>query len=138
MKKVGLPHPYAELIGMDLTQHGRGESLVTVDIEEKHINAQRVVHGAVMYAMADTGMGAAVYSTLAEAELCATGEIKIAYFKPARQGRLSCTSRMLNRGKRVASLEAEVFLEGERIAKAMGTFSIFTPRSKDNPVSDIP
>lgn len=36
------------------------------------MNPRNVVHGAVLYAMADTGMGAALYPTLSADKVCAT------------------------------------------------------------------
>jgi acyl-CoA thioesterase len=75
--------------------------------------------------MADTGMGGAVYSCLNEGELCATVEIKIVYMAPVSSGRLTCDTRVVHRGKRIALLESEV-KNGERlVAKATGTYSLF-------------
>lgn len=75
--------------------------------------------------MADTGMGGALYTTLKKGETCATIEIKISYFKPVSAGSLTCKTQVINRGKRVATLESEIFNNERLVAKAMGTYSIF-------------
>ena len=80
-----------------------------------------------LFAMADTGMGGALYPTLAADEICAAIEIKINYFKPVRQGRLRCVSEVLNRGKTVANIESSVFLNEQLVAKANGNYAIFRP-----------
>jgi acyl-CoA thioesterase len=85
------------------------------------------VHGAVVYALADTGMGAALYPTLAQGQICATIEIKINYFKPITQGRLTCVTEMVNRGKTVANLESRVYVQEQLVAQANGNYAIFTP-----------
>jgi acyl-coenzyme A thioesterase PaaI-like protein len=46
------------------------------------------------------------------------------YFVPARGKRLACTSRVLQKGKSIAVLEAEIKDRGRLIAKGMGTFAV--------------
>lgn len=121
-----MQHPFAELIGLETETAGDGSSraLLTVD-PARHYNPQGVVHGAVIFAMADTGMGAALYPTLDKGQICATIEIKINYFAAARGGDLVCETRLLNRGKRVANLQSEIICDGRTIAQANGNFAIF-------------
>ncbi len=123
-----MAHPFAELIDLQVTEHRPGASRVELLVTNDHLNPNGVVHGAVVYAMADTGMGAALYPTLDEGEICATIEIKINYFKPIAAGRLSCTTEVVNRGKRIANLESRVFLGDVLVAQANGNYAIFTPR----------
>ena len=104
-----------------------GFSSVALDVTEDHLNPHKVVHGAVVYALADTGMGAALYPTLAEGEICATIEIKINYFKPISTGRISCRTEIVNRGKTVANLESRVFVGEVLVAMANGNYAIFRP-----------
>jgi acyl-CoA thioesterase len=89
------------------------------------MNPQQVVHGGVLYALADTGMGGALYPSLEKGELCATIEIKIAYFQPVKAGKVTCRTTVTYRGKRVAHLESEIYAHGQLVAKATGSYSIF-------------
>jgi len=124
-----MEHPFAELIELRVEQQHNGHSLLTLAVAPAHLNPHRVVHGAVLYAMADTGMGAALYPSLAPGELCATIEIKINYFKPVHAGTLSCATTVINRGRSVANLEARITSDGVLVAQANGNYAIFTPRS---------
>jgi acyl-CoA thioesterase len=74
-------------------------------------------------------MGAALHSLLAESELCATIEIKIVYLRAVTAGRLQCESRVIHRGRSTAVLESDVSVEGELVARALGTFSILPRKS---------
>jgi acyl-CoA thioesterase len=123
-----MSHPFAELIDLRVEEQRAGFSRLSLVVTKDHLNPHAVVHGAVVYAMADTGMGVALYPTLAEGEICATIEIKINYFKPIAAGRLTCTTEIVNRGKTVANLESRVFLEQALVAQANGNYAIFTPR----------
>lgn len=118
------PHPFADLIGLTFEPSERGSSRCRVPIRADLLNPHGVVHGAVAYALADTGMGGALYPLLEEGESCATIEIKIVYLSSAREGELVCDTRVVRKGSRVAVLESEI-LESERlVAKALGTYSI--------------
>ncbi|MHA1468111.1 MAG: PaaI family thioesterase, partial [Promethearchaeota archaeon] len=74
-------NPFCDLIGLNFTEFRKGYTQCTLNLTNDLLNPHKTVHGAVLYAMADTGMGGALYSLLEEEELCATIEIKITYFK---------------------------------------------------------
>ena len=123
-------HPFADLIGLRTDGRGTGASEMSLEVSPDHMNPHGVVHGAVLYALADTGMGAALYPTLAEGEICATIEIKISYFKPVTGGELVCRTVLVNRGKSVANLESRLYLGDQLVAAASGNYAIFTPSAK--------
>lgn len=123
-----MSNPFGNLIDLRIEQSRAGHSELSLVVTDAHLNPNRVVHGAVIFALADTGMGAALHPTLAEGELCATVEIKISYFKPVTAGRLVCTTEIVNRGRTLANLESRVFLDQTLVAQANGHYAIFTPR----------
>jgi acyl-CoA thioesterase len=125
---MDIAHPFADLIGLVFESVHQGRSLCRIEVEDKLLNPHGVVHGSVMSALADTGMGGALYPLLAADESCATVEIKISYFKPVKDGTLECTTELLQKGKSMASLESEIFCSNELVAKASGTYSIFRPQ----------
>jgi acyl-CoA thioesterase len=117
--------PFGELIGLTFTKLENGYSQCVLEVNGKLLNPHKVLHGGVTYSMADTGMGAALYTCIDEDELCATIETKIVYFKPVSSGRLTCDTRVVHRSKRIATLESEIKDGSHLIAKAIGTFSVF-------------
>jgi acyl-CoA thioesterase len=120
------PHPFAELIGLSFEPAEPGGSRCRVAIRADLLNPHGVVHGAVAYALADTGMGGALYPLLEMGESCATIEIKIVYLSSAREGDLVCDTRVVRKGSRVAVMESEIFESDRLVAKALGTYSILT------------
>ncbi len=131
-----MKHPFAELIALaSHPQPQPGRSVMTLAVDGDHLNPHHVVHGAVMYARADTGMGAALYPTLAPGEICATIEIKMNYFKAVSAGTLRCETEIMNRGKTVANLQSRILLDDVLVALANGNYAIFTPRSP--PVANV-
>jgi acyl-CoA thioesterase len=120
-------HPFAELIDLNVTEVRAGLSKCALTVADKHLNPHRVVHGAVLYALADTGMGAALYPSLGEGEICATIQITMNYFKPVHAGLIVCTTEVINRGKSVAHIESRLFVGDALVATANGNYSIFKP-----------
>jgi acyl-CoA thioesterase len=52
-------------------------------------------------------------------------EIKIGYFGSVRSGLLTCNSTVINKGRKIASIESEISNDNTLIAKASGTFYIY-------------
>ena len=102
-----------------------GKARLTLTVQEMHMNGNGVVHGGALFTLADTAMGAALFSTLGPDEMCATIETKIAYFKPVFEGEVVCTGEIVNRGKTVASTESSLFVNDVLVARATGSFAIF-------------
>lgn len=117
--------PFIKLLGLKIEALEHGLCLSRLDINDNLLNKHKVVHGGVIYSMADISMGVAVYSTLKKDDETATVEIKINYLKPAKTKSLICEAKVIQKGKNIVVLEAEVKSENTLIAKAQGTFSIF-------------
>jgi acyl-CoA thioesterase len=118
-------HPFGELLGFEVVARGEGHCRVALEVQERHMNPHGMAHGAVLYALADTGMGGALTSMLSDGQLCSTIEIKINYLRPWRSGTLRCDSRVVSRGRTTAVLQSDLHDgEGRYLAIATGTFAI--------------
>ena len=118
-------NPFGELIGLNFTKSEEGFTQSVIEVNEKLFNPHGVLHGGIIYSMADTGMGGALYPLLTENELCATVEVKINYFKPVTSGDVICDTRVIHKGKKIAVMESEIMNNEQLVAKAIGTYSIF-------------
>ncbi|MBI5650636.1 MAG: PaaI family thioesterase [Chloroflexi bacterium] len=128
-KKFPLPahgfNPFADLIGVQFSRAESGASECALNVRADLLNPNHLLHGGVMYSMADTGMGGALFSCLDEGENCATVEIKMNYLKPVKDGALTCATRVIQRGKTLATLESEIRNNEQLVAIALGTYAIF-------------
>ncbi len=122
-----MKHPYAELIGLQVEEQRAGFSRCRLEVESKHCNPHDVAHGAVLYALADTGMGAALYPTLDPGQICATIQVTMNYLKPVASGVITCTTELVSRGKATANLQSRLFSGKVLVATASGNYSIFRP-----------
>jgi len=122
---------FANLVGLrrDMVQAGRARLELT--LRPEHLNPLGVVHGGVVYTLADTAMGAALTSRLEPDERCLTVEIKINYLTAATDGDLVCEAAVVERSRRLGVLEGRVHDgEGRLVALTTGTFFII-PTSRE-------
>ena len=120
--------PYQELIGWEYSEAEGGRSGCELEVRDELLNSRQAlksVHGGAIYSLADGAMGGALYSALNEDEWGTTVEMNIVYFRAVTSGSLSCTARIIHRGDKLATLEAEIKSDGHLIAKAIGTWYIF-------------
>ena len=122
--------PFAELLGMRAKSVGDGCARFELAVEAKHLNPNGTLHGGVIYSLADSAMGTALFDRLERGEQCATLEIKMSYLAPVTGGTIAVDAVVVQRTKRIGVLEAKVFGDGDRlVAMATGTFYIQAPRS---------
>ena len=116
--------PFLEQVGVSFTEIENGYSQAVLEVTDNLLNSMGVLHGGATYTLVDCGMGAAIFSCLEEGNMARTLEAKIAYFKPAASGTVTCDTRVIHKSKTIATLESDVRQDGALIAKAIGTFSI--------------
>ncbi len=122
--KAKVFNPFAHLIGLNFTKVKKGWNQCTLDVTDQLLNPYNVLHGGVIYSMADTSMGGVLFSDLEPGQACTTVEIKISYFKAVTSGTLICESKIVNKGKKIATMESEITNNERLVAKALGTFYI--------------
>jgi uncharacterized protein (TIGR00369 family) len=117
-----LPPPVAELIGIEVERVEDGETVFTLDAEERHSNPMGTIHGGILCDLADAAMRMAFYSTLEPGESFTTLELKINFLRPFWTGRLVARGRVVSRGRTVGMTECEIEDDnGRLIAKATST-----------------
>lgn len=117
--------PLGDFLGMEVTDHGGGRATAMIDAGSSHHNPHGFLHGAALFAMADTSMGAAVMGLLEDGKRCSTIELQLRFLRPVVSGRLEAESVVLRAGRRIAHLESRVSDDrGRLVAVATGSFAI--------------
>lgn len=116
---------FVRLIGLRVTDRSESEVRYELDVQPRLMNPYGTLHGGIVYSLADTSMGGALSAALAPNERTATIEVKINYLAPVREGTVHCVTRIIQRGKRIAVLESDVYNGDRMVAKALGSFAIF-------------
>lgn len=124
-KKIGGHHPFGDLLGLRIDSAADGICHAHLEVSGEIFNPHRVVHGGALFALADTSMGAALYTLMNDQESCATIEMKMNFIKAVREGRVECETEVVRRGRATAVLESKITANGELAAIALGTYAIF-------------
>jgi acyl-CoA thioesterase len=121
------------LLGMKIITAESGVGKVSIQVDQRLMHPQQIVHGGVIFTLADTAMSMALFSVLPAGTRFGTIEAKINFLLPVRAGELLAEGRIVHQGRSTAVLESTVFntVEGEQqtISRVLGTFSI--ARSKE-------
>lgn len=93
---------------------------------EKHLRPGGTVSGPTMFALADVTAYCAVLAHIGPVALAVTTNLNINFLRKPEPGALTCTSRLLKLGKRLAVIEASISAgaDGELVAHATATYSI--------------
>jgi acyl-CoA thioesterase len=123
------------LLGMKILTAQSGIGRVSIQVDERLMHPQQIVHGGVIFTLADTAMSMALLSLISPGTRFGTIEAKINFLLPVRAGELIAEANIVHQGRSTAVVESTVFniVEGERqaIARTLGTFTI--GRSKSLP-----
>jgi len=114
--------PFAELLGMKLTELHDGFARVKLPYHEKLLQPFGRVHGGAIYSMADYALGWAAYSMVDPNEEVATIEMKMNYVGTIRDGVLIAEAQVIHCGSRTILVEVDVRTNAKKlIATASGT-----------------
>jgi uncharacterized protein (TIGR00369 family) len=117
------------MVCIDKSEPGRTTWQMPAD--ERFTNPVGLIQGGFLAACCDSAMGAATVTWAQGAKVfSANAEMKISFLRPVRAGgTLTCASRVVSGGKRVAFVEADLTDdEGRLVAKASSTY-LLSPRS---------
>jgi uncharacterized protein (TIGR00369 family) len=116
------PPPIGRLLGFVLREIEPGHAIFEMEADERHHNPMGTLHGGIYCDLADAAMGYAYAATLGEGETFTTVELKINFFRPVRQGKLSAEARIIKAGGTLGYIECNVTDQtGKLVAKAAST-----------------
>ena len=124
------PAPIAETLGMVEFGGERGSIHVSLDPEHRHYNPLGTVHGGVLSTLLDTAAACSVHSTLEAGERYTSLDLTVKFLRPVsvESGRLRAVGRVVQRGRRTALAEAQLFDASDQlVAHATSSCMIFPP-----------
>ena len=117
--------PFHVWAGMELVSVGGGRAEVALELQEHHFNPQRIVHGGVIAAVADTSIGLALRSMLRPGMTHRTAQLNVHFLSKGAGNRIIGRGRSMHLGQRMGYGEAEVLdANGQLLGRATGTFIV--------------
>jgi uncharacterized protein (TIGR00369 family) len=94
--------PFYGWSGISLESASRAEVTISLEIDERHLNLQGLVHGGVLATMADVAMGLAVRTAVEPGRRHVTIEMGVHFVRPAPSGRIRAAGRAVQVGRQIA------------------------------------
>ena len=118
--------PLRDFLGLEIEEGIPGRAEAWLDVGDDHMNPNGVVHGGVVFTLADTAMGWATLSVLDEGQFCASVEVSVRFLRPVTAGRLRTRVEVVHAGRRIVHLDGRVFVDGEEkpVAAVSGSFAV--------------
>ena len=123
----GEASPYYRLLNMKIEEVKDGYARLTMNIEEKHLQFLRTVHGGAISSLADSAAAWAtvgsVLGSVGAKVAPLTVEMKINYLAPVESGRLIAEARVVHKGSTISVSDVEVKDDkGRLVAKSLVTY----------------
>ena len=118
---------FSKHIGAKVEEVEPGRSVISIDVDDVHLNGAGTLHGGGYASLIDTAMGLSVLALVGVRT--ATIQMNVHFLGPVNEGHISCESEVLHRTRRTATAEAKVHdSEGNLVALGTGAFRVFESR----------
>ena len=105
--------PYDELLGMEDDGIHRTQTSTVLECKEKHLNRYGIVHGGVIFALADRAFGLA---SAGFGKPVVTMDMQIRYLRPANVGDfLRATATLINKGRTTVFYRIDVKRQDDKL-----------------------
>ncbi len=115
---------FSKHIGAKVEEVGPGRSVISIDVEDHHLNGSGTLHGGVYASLMDNAMGLSVLALVGVRT--ATIQMNVHFLGAVGGGRITCESEVVHRTRRTATAEGKVRdSEGNLVALGTGAFRVF-------------
>ena len=99
--------PYVGLLGFEFVRAERGAATFALDVREELTRMGGILHGGAVVSLLDTAAAFAVHTVIDADARTLTVDLTVHFLRPASDGRIEATARVLRRGRRVCILSVE-------------------------------
>lgn len=103
-----------------ITELGSKDIMMEFKATETHLNPMEMIHGGILFALADTAAG--MFARLAGKE-CVTLCGNMNYLRPSYEGKVEAHGKIKHRGEKTWVIDVDIIQDEE--IKAIGNFTIF-------------
>lgn len=121
IRELSVSQPLIRWIGIEVLDAGPGWVKERLPFRPEFLQ-RGVIHGGVIYTLADTVAAHALLTMVYPQQWCTTVEQKINFLRPVAEGAILGHGRVVHLGNRIVYAEAEIFNErDELVAKSTAT-----------------
>ncbi|MFP3985885.1 MAG: PaaI family thioesterase [Candidatus Bathyarchaeia archaeon] len=119
----GESSPFYRLLNMRIEEVKADYARLSTEIDDRHIQFLKTVHGGVIASLADSAAAWAIYGSNNLQGIPVTVEMKINFLKSVKSGKLVAEARNVHKGSKIFVSDVDVkSSEGDLIAKSLITY----------------
>lgn len=123
--KLGEKSPLYELLNIKIEEVNEDYARLSMEIDERHTQFLKMVHGGVVASLADSAAAWAIYGSNNFKGIPVTVEMKINFLKPIKSGKLFAEARNIHEGTKIYVSDVNVTNgSGVLVAKSLVTYYI--------------
>jgi acyl-CoA thioesterase len=107
-------NPFFCLMGIEVVHVEPGKAVLKMEVRRDMHNGVGWLQGGMLAALADEAMALALYPLLAKGEGIATISESTSFIKGVQQGTILSEGRVIRKGRRVAFMEGDVWIDDEK------------------------
>lgn len=124
MKSFNESEGYAKHNNMVIEDLSEEKVVITATADENSYNPSQIIHGGLIFGLADTAMGTLAYLT---GRKVVTVDANINYLKPCRGHKIKCIATPIKVGNTLGVYKADIYNEDNDLAATViGTFIFLT------------
>jgi len=114
---------FPRLLGFSLDLLEPRRAVLSVDVGEKLLQLQGIMHGGAIASLIDTAVALAIAGISEPGDRFTTVELKVNYLSPIKAGRAIADARLIKTGRRIIVADCDVSdSSGKLAAKALVTY----------------
>ena len=114
---------YPRLLGLVLDSIEHGRAVLSVEVSERLLQLQGIMHGGAIASLIDTAVALAIVSVSEPADRFTTVEMNVHYLRAIKEGRAMADARLIKIGRRIIVADCDVSDSGGTLAaKALVTY----------------
>ncbi len=122
---------FPQLLGIEIDSLEPGRARLSVEVTEKLLQLQGVMHGGAIATLIDTAVAFAIITVSEPQDRFTTVELKINYLSAIREGRVVADARLIRDGRRIVVADCDLFdAEGRLAAKGLLTYIRLNERER--------
>lgn len=99
---------FPTLVGIEIDSIENGRAQLSIDVTEKHLQLQNIMHGGAIATLVDTAVAMAILGASQPGARFTTIEMKINYLSPIGEGRVVADARIIRDGRTIVVAECDV------------------------------
>lgn len=121
---------FLNLLGIQLDYMEKGKVIMSAENKKEFSQAIDYMHGGMVATLLDTAGAYAALTLVGETEYIVTSELKINYIRPVISNKVFATGNVINRGKTIIVVEADLKDENDKLlAKMMGSMFVVSAKN---------